>query len=61
MSYITISLTIDKWFPSSQICSNCAVSTGKKDIDRDINARFNIKNYGLGQVDTRNTVGTIQS
>ena len=48
-------IKIDKWFPSSQICSYC----GKKDIDRDINASINIKNYGLGQVDNRNTVGTI--
>lgn len=67
-------LKIDQWFPSSQICSHCGASTGKKplnirkfdcptcskkDIDRDINASVNIKNYGLGQVDNRNTVGTI--
>ena len=67
-------LKIDKWFPSSQICSYCGASTGKKplnirkfdcphcgkkEIDRDINASINIKNYGLGQVDNRNTVGTI--
>ncbi len=69
-------LKIDQWFPSSQICSSCGASTGKKplnirkfdclhcgkkDIDRDINASINIKNYGLGQVDNRNTVGTIGS
>jgi putative transposase len=66
-------LKIDKWFPSSQICSNCGASTGKKELnirkwtcpecgythDRDINASINIRNYGLGQVDNRNTVGTI--
>jgi putative transposase len=67
-------IKIDKWFPSSQICSYCGASTGKKplnirefdcphckkkNIDRDINAALNIKNYGLGQVDNRNTVGTI--
>ncbi len=67
-------LKIDQWFPSSQICSHCGASTGKKplnirkfdcpechikDIDRDVNASINIKNYGLGQVDNRNTVGTI--
>lgn len=67
-------LKIDQWFPSSQICSNCGASTGKKplnirkfdcphcgkkDIDRDINASINIRNYGLGQIDNRNTVGTI--
>ena len=67
-------IKIDKWFPSSQICSYCGANTGKKplnirkfdcpqcgktDIDRDINATINIKNYGLGQLDNRNTVGTI--
>jgi len=67
-------IKIDKWFPSSQICSYCGASTGKKtlnirefdcphckkkNIDRDINAAVNIRNYGLGQVDNRNTVGTI--
>ncbi len=67
-------IKIDKWFSSSQICSYCGASTGKKplnirkfdcphcgkkDIDRDINASINIKNYGLGQIDNRNTVGTI--
>ena len=66
-------LKIDKWFPSSQISSNCGVSTGKKSVnirkwscpecgythDRDINASINIRNYGLGQVDNRNPVGTI--
>lgn len=67
-------IKIDKWFPSSQICSHCGASTGKKplnvrefdcpnckkkNIDRDINASINIRNYGLGQVDNRNTVGTI--
>ena len=67
-------IKIDKWFPSSQICSHCGANTGKKplnirkfdcpechkkDIDRDINAAVNIRNYGLGQVDNRNTVGTI--
>lgn len=68
-------LKIDQWFPSSQICSYCGASTGKKplnirkfdcphcnikNIDRDVNAGINIKTYGLGQVDNRNTVGTIQ-
>ena len=67
-------LKIDQWFPSSQICSHCGANTGKKplnirefdcphcdtkDIDRDINASVNIRNYGLGQIDNRNTVGTI--
>ena len=67
-------IKIDKWFPSSQICSYCGANTGKKplnirkfncpicgekDIDRDINASINVRNYGLGQLDNRNTVGTI--
>ncbi len=52
---------IDKWYPSSQICSNCGNNTGKKDLsireftcpfcgkhhDRDINASINILNEGL--------------
>jgi len=67
-------IKIDKWFPSSQICSYCGANTGKKplsvrkfecpechkkDIDRDINAAINIRNYGLGQIDNRNTAGTV--
>jgi len=66
-------LKIDQWFPSSQICSSCGASSGKKELhirkwechechsklDRDISAAINIKNYGLGQIDNRNTVGTI--
>lgn len=63
-------LKIDQWFPSSQICSNCGASSGKKELnirkwechechvkhDRDINASINIRNYGLGQIDQRNTI-----
>ncbi len=63
-------LKIDQWFPSSQICSNCGASSGKKELhvrkwecpecqtrhDRDINASVNIKNYGLGQIDKRNNI-----
>jgi len=66
-------LKIEQWFPSSQICCNCGANSGKKGLnirkwecpechtklDRDINAALNIKNYGLGQIDNRNTVGTI--
>ena len=67
-------IKIDKWFPSSQICSICGANTGKKhlnvrkfdcpycetkNIDRDINAAINIRNYGIGQLDNRNTVGTV--
>lgn len=66
-------IKISKWFPSSQICSNCGTSTGKKPLhvrkfvcphcntshDRDINASINIRNYGLGQIDNRNSAGTV--
>ncbi len=52
---------IDKFYPSSQICSNCNVKDGKKELnirewickecgsvlDRDINASINILNEGL--------------
>ena len=54
-------IIIDKWYPSSQICSNCGCNTGKKDLsirefdcpfcgkhhDRDINASINILYEGL--------------
>lgn len=66
-------IKISKWFPSSQICSNCGSNTGKKPLhirkfvcphcnkshDRDINASINIRNYGLGQTDNRNSAGTV--
>jgi len=66
-------LKIDKWFPSSQLCSNCGANSGKKPLNirkwtckecgythnRDINASVNIRNYGLGQIDNRNTAGTV--
>lgn len=52
---------IDKYYPSSQICSNCGENTGKKELsireftcpycgkhhDRDINASINILHEGL--------------
>ena len=52
---------ISRWYPSSQICSDCGFSSGKKELsirewtctncgshhDRDINASINILNEGL--------------
>lgn len=52
---------VDKWYPSSQICSNCGNNTGKKTLDirefdcpycgkhhdRDINASINILHEGI--------------
>lgn len=60
-------MQIDKFFPSSQICSNCGSNTGKKPLhirnficphcgtkhNRDINASINIRNYALGIIDDR--------
>ena len=54
-------IKIDKWYPSSQICSNCGHRDGKKNLsirewtcpvcgahhDRDVNAAINILNEGL--------------
>ena len=53
-------IKIDKWYPSSQICSSCGTNTGKKTLevrtwtcecgaehDRDVNAAINIKEEGL--------------
>ena len=61
-------------FPSSQICSNYGANSGKKTLyirqwtceecgtthQRDINTSINIRNYGLGQIDNRNTAGTVR-
>lgn len=57
-------IQIGRWFPSSQICSNCGHRDGKKALhirewncqncgvhhDRDINASLNIKAEGLRQL-----------
>lgn len=54
-------IKVDRFYPSSQICSNCGQNTGKKPLnvreftceycgcihDRDINASKNILNKGL--------------
>ena len=54
-------VTISRWFPSSQLCSSCGASSGKKPLsvrewtcehchthhDRDINASLNILKEGL--------------
>ena len=61
---------IDRWYPSSQICSTCGVNNGKKTLDirnwtcecgaehdRDINASKNIKNEGLRQIQSFDTAG----
>ena len=57
-------VTINRWFPSSQLCSACGFSSGKKPLsirewtcehcgiyhDRDINASINILKEGLSLV-----------
>jgi putative transposase len=53
-------IRVDKWFPSSQICSHCGNKHPMKlsdriylceccglSMDRDVNAAINIKNEGL--------------
>ena len=56
---------VDRWYPSSQICSCCGKSGGKKELnvrewsclfcstahDRDINASINLNRWAGGQSD----------
>ena len=63
-------IQIDKWYPSSQICSTCGYKSGRKELhvrkwtcpecgthhERDINAAINILNEGL----RIRTVGTTE-
>ena len=63
-------MQIDKFFPSSQICSHCGSNTGKKPLHirefvcphcqtkqhRDLNASMNIRNYALGMIDDRHKI-----
>nr|RKW19163.1 MAG: transposase [Catonella sp.] len=68
-------ITISRWFPSSQLCSTCGVSSGKKPLfirkwtcescgahhDRDINASLNILKEGLRLAQFNSgTVGTTE-
>src|SRR5699024_2986669 len=55
---------VDRFYPSSQICSSCQINDGKKELnirewtcnncgtthDRDINASINIKTEGLSGI-----------
>ena len=63
-------IQIDKWYPSSQICSSCGYKSGRKELsirewtcpecgahhERDINAAINILNEGL-RIRTVGTTG----
>ncbi len=57
-------IKVSPWYPSSQICSSCGVSAGKKALnirswtcpscgvehDRDVNASINILTTGLAEI-----------
>ena len=63
-------IQIDKWYPSSQICSTCGYKSGRKELhvrkwtcpecgtlhERDVNAAINILNEGL-RIRTVGTTG----
>lgn len=44
-------MQIDKFFPSSQICSHCQTKQ-----HRDLNSSMNIRNYALGMIDDRHKI-----
>ena len=47
-------VVIDRWFPSSKLCSSCGVkNTELKLSDRDLNAAMNIMVEGNRQIGTR--------
>lgn len=57
-------IKVSRWYPSSQICSNCGYRDGKKELsvrnwicaecgaihDRDVNAAININTAGLAEI-----------
>ncbi|WP_164665309.1 RNA-guided endonuclease TnpB family protein, partial [Helicobacter pylori] len=65
-------ISIDRFFPSFQLCSYCGVNTGKKHENitkftcphcqtthlRDYNASVNVRGYALGMLDDRHKVKT---
>ena len=52
---------LEKHFGSTRFLYNYFLDYCKaKNIDRDINASINIRNYGIGQLDNRNRAGTVQ-
>ena len=65
---------IDKWYPSSQICSNCGYNDGKHSLDirewtcpncstkhdRDINASINILLQGIKELRLQNKLEPLE-